>query len=369
MVFLSISRRTRRTPFTGINQRLGVQSYTVYNRMLLPAYFRSLEEDYVHLCQHVQLWDVSAERQVEIRGADSGRLVQLMTPRNIGTIAPGCCGYIPLIDETAGIVNDPVLLCFSANRYWLSVADSDVVLWAHGLAYGLGLDVEVFEPAVFPLGVQGPKSDDLMARVFGSQVRGLKFFHFAQMSFEGHPLVVARSGWSKQGGFEIFLDDEALAEPLWAALWAAGEDLSVGPGCPNGIERIESGLLSYGNDMTLENNPLECGLGRYCDLTSPLEYMGRDALRSIAAEGVKRRMCQMIFEGPVVELVPPFAVLAEGEEVGQMTSCCRSVRYGSNLGLGLVRADRAYVGSTIEVVHDHAVRRGQVREVYGDMQG
>jgi len=275
---LGINSRLRSTPFTARVEAAGVKGYTVYNHMLLPAVFRSLADDYRHLKQHVQLWDVACERQVEICGADAGRFVQMMTPRDLSRAVRGRCLYAPLVDERGRLVNDPVVIKHADDRYWLSIADSDVLLWARGLARGLGFELSIEEPDVSPLAVQGPKSDDLMARVFGEAVRAIRFFRFETLDFRGHPLVVARSGWSKQGGFEIYLDDSSLGLDLWDALWAAGADLEVRPGCPNVIERIECGLLSYGGDMSLDNDPYECELDAYCNLDRPIEFLGRDAL-------------------------------------------------------------------------------------------
>ncbi|MEO1293553.1 MAG: dimethylsulfoniopropionate demethylase, partial [Pseudomonadota bacterium] len=194
---ISASPRVRPTPFSDRVEALGVKAYTVYNRMLLATSFRSLEEDYWHLRRHVQLWDVSVERQVELRGPDAAKLIQMMTPRNLSKVAAGRCVYAPLTDATGGMINDPVILKLAEDRFWVSIADSDVILWARGLAFGLGYQVEVFEPDVYPLAVQGPKADDLMASIFGDSVRSIRFFRFDLYQFQGRDLVVARSGFSK----------------------------------------------------------------------------------------------------------------------------------------------------------------------------
>ena len=244
MAMISPSRRLRRTPFSAGVEREGVKAYTVYNRMLLPTVFESVEADYHHLKKHVQVWDVSCERQIELRGPDASRLMQMLTPRDLRAMLPGQCFYVPIVDETGGMLNDPVAVKLSEDRWWISIADSDLLFWVKGIAHGYRLDVLVDEPDVSPLAVQGPKADDLMARVFGDSVRDIRFFRFGHFDFEGHDMVVARSGYSKQGGFEIYVQDSAAGMPLWDALFAAGQDLEVRAGCPNLIERIESGLLS-----------------------------------------------------------------------------------------------------------------------------
>jgi len=358
---LSVSQRTRSTPFTPRVEEAGVKSYTVYNHMLLATAFRSIEDDYRHLKRHVQIWDVSCERQVEIRGPDATRLVQLMTPRDLSRATPGRCLYVPLVDEAGGMINDPIALKIAEDRFWLSIADSDVLLWAKGLAFGLGLDVDVTEPGVFPLAVQGPKADALMARVFGDATRSIRFFRFEYLPFRGHPLLVARSGWSKQGGFEIYLDEPALALDLWDALADAGEDLEVGPGCPNAIERIEGGLLSYGNDMSREHNPFECGLEQYCQLDRPTDFIGRAALQRIADLGITRRVMGLRIDGDVLPgRSGPWPVIARGAKVGQVSSAAYSPDLGCGVAFAMLDHDHWDAGASVEVETQEGVRAATV---------
>lgn len=359
---LAVSRRTRRTPFSERVEAHGVKGYTVYNHMLLPTAFRSLEEDYWHLCRHVQLWDVACERQVELHGPDAARLAQMMTPRDLSRAATGQCLYAPLVDDAGAMINDPVILKLADDRFWLSIADSDVLLWAKGLAWGFGLDVAVTEPDVSPLAVQGPKAEDLMAALFGDLVRGIRFFRFARLPFQGRELVVARSGWSKQGGFEIYLDDASMGNALWDALWMAGQPFEVGPGCPNLIERVEGGLLSYGNDMTRDNNPLECGLDRYCRLDGAIDFIGREALRRIRDQGVARQIRGIRFDGgPSPSCTTPWPVHLGGKQVGQVTTAVWSPRHGVNLAFAMLDRGAWAPGSVVEVeCPDHSTRRGKV---------
>ena len=358
---IAISRRTRSTPFTDRVTAAGVKGYTVYNHTLLATAFESLEADYWHLRQHVQVWDVSCERQVELRGSDAARLAQIMTPRDLSRAVFGQCLYAPMVDEAGGLINDPVALKLAEDRYWFSIADSDVLLWAKGLALGFGLDVEITEPDVFPLAVQGPKADDLMARVFGEEVRAVRFFRYAMLPFQGHPLVVARSGWSKQGGFEIYLDEPSLGPALWDALWEAGADLNVGPGCPNLIERVESALLSYGNEMTRENNPYEIGLDRYCKLDGP-DFIGKAALQKIKEEGPARLLRGVRFEGaPTPPCTTTWAVRAGGPEVGRLPTAVWSPRFETNIGFAMMERGWWEPGTEVEIeVIDGTVRRGRL---------
>ncbi len=335
---LSGSRRVRRTPYSDRVEACGVKAYTVYNHMLLATVFRSLDEDYQHLCENVQIWDVSCERQVEIIGPDAAKLVQLMTCRDLSKAKYGQCFYAPLVDENGGMVNDPIILKLGEDRFWLSIADSDVLLWAKGLASGRGLDVKVFEPEVFPLAVQGPMAEEVMARVFGSEVRDIKFFRFAELFFQNHGLIIARSGWSRQGGFEIYLDNPELALDLWDLIWETGKGFNIFAGCPNAIERVEGGLLSYGNDMSSENTPYECGLGKYVNLDADIDFVGREALAVSREQGLSRKICNIRFDvnldTTVLEAWNVYSV--DGEKIGYVSSGCNSKKFGGFIAIAML---------------------------------
>ncbi len=348
--FLSLTRRLRSTPFTSRIESYGIKSYTVYNHMLLPTQIVDVEDDYWHLRRAVQVWDVSCERQVEISGPDAERLVQMLTVRDMRSFPIGRCGYAPVVDRDGRLINDPVVTKVDDDRYWFSVSDSDVVLWAGGIALGLGLDVEVFEPDVWPLAVQGPFAEDVAAEVFGPGVRDIKFFRFAPLAFEGHQLIVARTGWSAQGGFEIYVDDADLGRRLFDALMTAGERHDIRPGCPNLIERIEAGLMTYGSDITREHTPLEAGLGRFCALDAPIEAIGLDALRRQRDEGLRRRLTALTIDGdPVPGCRGPWPVIADGRQIGSITSAVWSPRLETNVALGTLAVEYAVDGSAVSV--------------------
>ena len=323
---LLISTRTRSTPFSSRVETCGVTAYTVYNHMLLPSIFRSLEKDYWHLCEAVQVWDVSCQRQVEITGPDTRRLVQLMTPRDLSQAENGQCLYAPLCDETGGMINDPILIKHTNNHWWLSIADTDVLLWAKGLATGLGLNVNISEPGIWPLAVQGPKAENLLTRVFGEEIKKIGFFRSRKLDYKGNDLLVARSGWSKQGGFEIYVNDAELGGQLWDELFDKGEDLNVGPGCPNLIERIESGLMSFGGDMGYDTTPFECGLDHYVDLEAGIESLSIEALRT---RKPKTKLMGLVIEKKVN--LTDRQVFIGNKVLGEITSNVWSPRYSVHL--------------------------------------
>ena len=360
---LSVSRRQRSTPYTARIESLGVSDYSIVNHTILPKGFgRSVEEDYWHLREYVQLWDVSCQRQVELKGKDAAQLVQLMTPRDLDNAQIGQCLYAPLIDQHAAMLNDPIILKLKSDHFWLSIADADILLWAKGLAVGFNLDVQIDEPDVSPLAVQGPKSDDVMAIVFGDAVRAIGFFEFQMLDFHGHPLLVARTGYSKQGGFEIYLDDSSLGLTLWDALWDAGQAFNIAPGSPNLIERVEGGLLSYGNEMTRSNNPLECGLEKFCSFDTGAEYIGKKALMSIRNHGPQRIVRGVLFDG---DKTPPCAstwqLTVGGQFAGVVTTAIWSPRLEQNVSLGMLEKRYWDDGHSV-VVHcgDGSERHGVV---------
>lgn len=346
------SSRIRSTPFTSRIEKYGVQAYTVYNHMLLPASIKGVEEDYYHLKEHVQIWDVSAERQVQIQGKDAYRLTQLMTCRDLSYAKDHVCYYAPTIDDQGRILNDPLVMNVKPDTWWISIADTDVLLYAKGIAIGMGLEVNINEPNVNPLAVQGPKSFELMSRVFGKAILDLKFFHFKNFQFENHEFLIARSGWSKQGGFEIYIDDDLLGLKLFDTLMDQGEDLNVRPGCPNLIERIEGGLLSYGNDMDMHDTPLECGLDAFVSFNPKIEYLGKSVLERQFQSGVERSLIGIIFNLSQISVTKYLPLLYEGEKIGELRSACFSPNFQKCIGIAMVKKNYQILNTSLVISID-----------------
>ncbi len=345
------SRRVRTTPFTKGVEAAGVKGYTVYNHMLLPTVFETVEADCAHLKQHVQVWDVSCERQVSIKGPDAERLMRLISPRDMGRMASDQCYYVPTVDHNGGMLNDPVAVKLAQDHYWLSLADSDVLLWAQAIAAERGMDVAVREPDVSPLQVQGPKSGDLIGDVFGPDTRDQKYYNFVETELDGVPMVVARTGWSGEFGYEVFLRDGPKGTWLWDRLFAAGESHGVKPASPNQIRRIEGGILSYGTDMDQTVTPLELGFGRFVQFDGAEDFVGKAALLTQAARGIDRRLTGIRIGGdPVLSNSAHMDVQLDGRSVARLTSMVYSPRFDANLGFVFVELDHAAPGCELEIV-------------------
>lgn len=350
--FITHSPRVRVSPFYAATVADGVVSFSTYNHMLMPTGYGDPVAEYERLTNGVSMWDVAVERQVEIRGPDAARLVQVLAPRKLDLLREGVGWYVPLCDHRGVLINDPVLLKHADDRYWLSIADSDVKLWCQAIAAERGFDVEVFEPDVSPLAIQGPRAEDVVAALLGDEIRAIRHFHFRSMNLDGIPLVVARSGWSKQGGFELYLMDGVRGEALWQRVKTAGAPFDIGPGCPNTVERIESGLLSFGGDTDHQTNPFEVGLGRYVDLDAPDDVIGIEALRRISSEGVARQRLGVFIdsENHLGYDDGYCDVAVDGEVIGRITAQVYSERLKSNIGIGLVSTSVA-VGDAVTLVY------------------
>jgi aminomethyltransferase len=344
------SIRHRPSPFFEATLAEGVRSFMPYNQMLMPTGYGDPEAEYWRLLNGVSQWDVGVERQVELRGPDAGRLAQILATRDLSKCKVGQGKYVAICNHAGTIINDPILLKLADDRYWLSIADSNILFWARAIAAERGLSVEVTEPDVSPMAVQGPKAEDVVASVFGDWVRELRYFWFRETEVAGIPVAVARSGWSKQGGFELYLMDGSRGTELWNIVREAGKPWDIGPGNPNACERIESGLLSWGGDTDDETNPFEVRMEKYVDLDVPDDVIGIGALRRIHAEGPRRHQLGAVLEGEAPEdrIYRWCPVFRGSERVGDLTNCVWSRRMGRNIGFGLV-SRAAVPGDAVEV--------------------
>ena len=355
------SRRLRGTPYTSRIEKQGVTAYTIYNHMLLPAAFGSIEDSYHHLKQYVQIWDVAAERQVEISGKDSAKLVQLMTCRDLSKSKDGRCYYCPIIDDNAGLINDPVVLRLNENKWWVSLADSDVILFAKGLAIGNKFDVNIFEPDVDIMAIQGPKSFELMEKVFGDKIVNLKFFGFDYFEFGGDKHLIARSGWSKQGGYEIYVEHNVSGLKLYDHLFEIGKEFNIKPGCPNLIERIESGLLSYGNDIDNGDNPYECGFDKYINIDSEVNFLGKEKLKKIKSEGIKKKLMGVMLDIDKISITGSLELSDQNNNIiGELRSACYSPHFKKVIGIAMMKKPHWNVDQDIKAKINGEICTGKV---------
>ena len=360
--FIAKSRRLRSTPYSSRIEKQGLSSYTVYNHMLLPTGFRdSLEEDYYHLKEHVQIWDVSVQREIEIVGKDSGKLVQLMTCRNLTNSKIGSCYYAPLVDSEGGIVNDPLIYKLEENRWRICIADSDVLLFAKGIASVKNFKVNIFEAKVDTLAIQGPKSFKIMEKIFGKEINNLKFFKFDYFTFNKRKYLISRSGFSKQGGFEIHTDNIEGALELYDYFFEIGKEFNLKPGTPNHPERIEGGLLSYGSDMDIFDNPFECGFDKYVDLNSDIVFLGRENLIKIKEKGIKKKLMGVKIESKSIDVSQGIPMLDLKEnEVGQLRSAAYSPKFNKVVGIAMIEKNFWEVAKKFKINIDGNFVSGEI---------
>jgi glycine cleavage system T protein len=354
--------RLRRTPFFEATQRYGARGYTVYNHTLFPICFADLEEEYWHLINHVTLWDVAVERQVEITGPDAFEFTNRLTPRDLSKCAVGQGKYVAITADDGGVVNDPVLLRLGENHFWLALADSDVLLYARGVALHSGLTVNLTEPDVSPLQVQGPKAKEVVQTLFGDKVLDLKYYWFLETTLDGIPVVVTRTGWSGEVGYEIYLRDGSRGDQLWERIMEAGKPHNIHPTGPSDIRRVEAGILNWGADMTLTDNVYEAGLEWLIDEGKSTDYIGRDALRRIKQQGVSRKLVGIEISGDPIQFnTSKWGVSAGGKSVGRVTSAIWSPRLKKNLGYAMLPSALTQPGSEVQVeVPDGSVRSAKV---------
>lgn len=364
MFGITPSARLRPSPFFDATVAEGVTAFTTYNHMLMPTSYGKPEEEYWRLINGVSQWDVAVERQVQIEGPDAAQLVQILSPRNLTKIQVGQGKYVPLCDHDGTLINDPILLKLNDNKFWFSIADSNIWFWARAIAAERKLNVRVTEPDVSPMALQGPKAVDVTAHLFGDWVRDLRYFWFRETSLHGIPVVLARSGWSKQGGYEIYLMDGSRGTELWNLVKEAGKPWDIGPGNPNVCERIESGLLSYGGDSDKQTNPFEVRMGQYVDLDVDDDVVGIQALRKIAQDGVRRRQLGVVLEGdkPTELGFHWHGIYSNGHKVGDMTNCVWSYRLKKNIGFALVSID-CKAGDNVTVSKLGETIAGQLAEL------
>jgi aminomethyltransferase len=362
MALVQRGARLRRTPFFDATQHHGAMGYTVYNHMLFPIQFDDLEAEYWKLVNEVTLWDVGVERQIQITGPDAFEFTNLLTPRDLNECEVGQAKYVVITAPDGGIINDPVLLRLAEDRFWLALADSDVLLWAKGLAHGLGMQVELAELQVAPIQIQGPKSKQVMQALLGEQVLGLRYYYFIQTAVQGMPVIVTRTGWSGEVGYEIYLLDSGQGSALWESVMEAGEPYNIAPTGPSDIRRIEAGILNYGADITLEDNPYEVGLGWMVDLDQEAEFVGKSALARIAREGPRRKLVGVEIEGERIEFnMTKWPVSTAGAPVGRITSAIYSPSLKKNIGYAMLPVEHAELGTELSVaVPDSGERKATV---------
>ena len=354
----------RKSPYFEATVRWGAKAFSVYNHMYIPRDFGNPEQNFWNLINDAILCDVAVERQVEITGPDAAEFVQRLTPRDLSKLAVGQCKYVLITNSDGGILNDPVLLRLAENHFWLSLADSDILLWAQGVAVHSGLDVTIREPDVSPLQLQGPKSGEVMRALFGDGIMDLKYYWLRRVELVGIPLIVSRTGWSSELGYELYLQESARGDELWEKIMAAGKPFGLKPGHTSSIRRIEGGMLSYHADADINTNPYELGLDRLVNLEIEADFIGKTALRRIKESGVSRKQVGLLIDG--APLTGPnttfWPISYDSAVIGKVTSAIHSPRLKQNIALAMVSVGHATLGTEVEVATATGLRRAMVVE-------
>jgi aminomethyltransferase len=348
---IAIGPRVRKSPYFDATRRYGAKTFTVYNHMFMPTSYTDPVTEYWSLVNDVTLWDVACQRQVEISGPDAFRFVQFLTPRDMSKCQVGQCQYLLLTDAAGGIINDAVLLRIEENRFWLSPGDGDVLLWAMGVAVNSGMDVIVGEPDVSPMQLQGPKSPHVMRELFGDAILDMKYYWLIETELDGIPLVVSRTGWSGELGYELYLRDSEFGDALWERVMEAGKAYDIAPTPPSTIRSVEGGLLSYISDISLADNPFILGVDWLVNLQQPDDFVGRKALEKIKADGPERLLAGVELQG---DLLPTpnsefWPVSVGGKTIGHMTRCVFSPRLKKNIGFVNVPVEHTAYGTELLV--------------------
>ncbi|QPZ38763.1 glycine cleavage T C-terminal barrel domain-containing protein [Paramicrobacterium chengjingii] len=350
--------RIRKSPFFYASRRHGVAMYSVYNHTYHPRHYGDPVTEYWALLNGVTLWDVGVERQVEITGPDAFDFTNLLVTRDLSKCKVGQCKYVFLTDESGGILNDPVLLRLGENHFWLSLADSDIVLWARGVAYRSGYDVQIHEADVAPVQVQGPRSAEVMRELFGDAVLDIGYYYLHEFTLDGIDVIVSRTGYTAEVGYEIYVRDASLnAERAWDLIWQAGQPHGLQVIGPCHIRRIEGGILAHGADITFDTNPFEVGMGYdwMVSLDKEGDFIGKEALTRIRAEGPTRKLAGVEIGGAPLgsfndgSMIDVFSVRHDGRQVGEVTSACYSPRLEKNIGYAMLPVELTELGVHVQV--------------------
>lgn len=354
----------RKSPYFDATVRWGATGFSVYNHMYIPRDFGDPEQNFWTLVNDAILCDVAVERQVEITGPDAARFVQMLTPRDLSKMAVGQCKYVLITNAEGCILNDPILLRLAENHFWISLADSDILLWAQGVAVHSGLDVMIGEPDVSPLQLQGPKSGEIMKALFGDSILDLKYYWHRELELDGIPLLVSRTGWSSELGYEIYLRDSAYGDALWERIMVAGMAFGLKPGHTSSIRRIEGGMMSYHADADIKTNPYELGLDRLVNFDIEADFIGKAALRRIRDQGVSRIQVGVIIDGAPMKgpNTTFWAITRDGTEIGKVTSAVYSPRLERNIALAMVAVAHAPVGTEVDIMTPSGPARATVVE-------
>ena len=352
-----LNPRIRKSPYFNSTLKYGATEFHPYNGMWMPVGYDTPINEYWNTVERAGLWDVAVQRCVEITGPDAESFTNLLTPRDVSKVSVGQCRYLIMTNQDGGILNDPVMLRMADDRFWLSTADADMYLWAKGVATFSGHDVEINTPHVYPMQIQGPRSPDIVSKVFGDSILDLKYYHWMPASVEGIDVVISRTGYSSEVGFEVYLKGHERGDELWELIMQAGKPLGLSPGSPNRIRRIEGGVLDFASDMTPNENPFEMGMDRLINFNKP-DFIGKAELEKIRDRGVSRKVTGVFISGEKFEKNAEhrWIVSNQNGNIGVITNAVYSPRLERNIGIALLDMPHSELGAGLTVETPEGVR-------------
>ncbi len=364
-VELLISTRVRKSPYWHLSHKAGCWRATVYNRVYHPRGYVRPEDggamvEYSAIVNHVTMWNVAVERQIQVIGPDAEKFVNYVITRDATRIEPMHAKYVILCNQQGGVLNDPVLLRLSDDEFWFSLADSDIMLWLQGVNADNRYNVKISEIDVSPLQIQGPKSLALMTDLIGQEINHIPYYGLLEGQIAGRDVVVSQSGFSGENGYEIYLRDATLyAEDLWNTILDIGKKHSLMVIAPAHHRRIAAGILSWGQDMDFETLPFQCNLGYQVPRNKKTEYVGKEALENVRKqmeEGntpFKTTLVGMEFGGKQIDDYAPDFWLISGHEggdpIGYVTSPWYSPELETNIAMGYVPCGMHSVGTKLQI--------------------
>lgn len=339
----------RRTPLFGQYESLGAKTVP-FGGWEMPVQFIGIVDEHMAVRQRAGLFDVSHMGEIEVIGANALDTIQMVVTNDVSRLKPGQALYSPMSDDTGGTMDDVLVYRFSADRFWVVVNAANIQKdydWI--LAHSSG-HCEVVDRSsdIALLAIQGPSAAPVLQRSTYEDLSEIRPFRFREMQISNCSVVVSRTGYTGEDGFELYCAS-ADATRLWRTLLASGQPdglVPCGLGCRDTL-RLEAGLPLYGHELSPDISPLEAGLNRFVKLDKG-DFVGRPALSEQAQAGPPRQIVglQSLERG-----IPRdgYQVLEGETAIGVITSGTMSPTLKTPIAMALVNRHHVQLGKVVEV--------------------